>query len=106
MALSPVVSALHRLTIIELPRHPEPQQAWRDGPDPMVEQALAAYPRACHIAGTLSVPDPVRAARQFSYQVITEARLVTAYFTLPLAAPLRRDIAARAAELIVRAYRP
>jgi TetR/AcrR family transcriptional repressor of mexJK operon len=106
VALSPTVSALHRLTIAELPHHPELQRAWRDGAEPAVDQGLAEYLRACHDAGRLSVPDPVRAARQFSYQVIAEARVATAYGTLPLAAPLRRDIAGRAADLIVRAYRP
>jgi TetR/AcrR family transcriptional repressor of mexJK operon len=106
VALSPTVSALHRLTIAELPHHPGLQRAWREGAEPTVDHALASYLRACHAAGTLSVPDPVRAARQFTYQLITEARVATAYGTLPLAAPLRRDIAARAADLIVRAYRP
>jgi TetR/AcrR family transcriptional repressor of mexJK operon len=106
VALSPTVSALHRLTIAELPHHPELQRAWREGAEPTVDHALVSYLRACHAAGTLSVPDPVRAARQFAYQVITEARVATAYGTLPLAAPVRRDIVARAADLIVRAYRP
>lgn len=106
VALSPTVSALHRLTIAELPHHPELQRAWREGTEPTVDHALASYLRACHAAGTLSVLNPVHAARQFAYQVIMEARLATAYGTLPLAAPVRRDIAARAADLIVRAYRP
>jgi TetR/AcrR family transcriptional repressor of mexJK operon len=71
-----------------------------------MDTGLAGYLRAHAAAGTLSVPDPVAAARQFAYQLITEARVATAYGTQPLAAPLRRDIAARAADLIVRAYRP
>jgi TetR/AcrR family transcriptional repressor of mexJK operon len=106
IALAPTVSALHRLTIAELPHHPALQRAWRDGAEPIMDTGLAGYLRARHAAGTLSVPDPVAAARQFAYQLITEARVATAYGTQPLAAPLRRDIAARAADLIVRAYRP
>ena len=106
LALSPTVAALHRLTIAELPHHPELQRLWRGGAEPTMDNGIAAYLRGCDAAGTLAVPDPVRAARQFAYQVITEARVATAYGTQQLAAPLCRDIAARAADLIVRAYRP
>lgn len=106
VVLSPTVSALHRLTIAEVTHHPELQRAWREGAEPRMDHAVATYLRGCHAAGTLHVPDPSTAARQFSCLLITEARVATAYGTQPLAVPLRRAIAAGAADLIVRAYRP
>ncbi|HEX4247217.1 MAG TPA: TetR/AcrR family transcriptional regulator [Pseudonocardia sp.] len=106
VALEPTVAALHRLTIAELPHHPELQRIWRAGSEPFLDDALAKYLRACDERGQLSVPDPNQAARQFAYLLITEARVATAYGTLQLAAPLRRAIAARAADLIARAHRP
>ena len=44
--------------------------------------------------------------RVVSKSLITEARVATAYGTQQLAGPLRRAIAARAADLIARAHRP
>jgi TetR/AcrR family transcriptional regulator, mexJK operon transcriptional repressor len=104
--LSPTVSALHRLTIAELPHHPELQRVWREGAEPSLDNGIAAYLRRCQQAGTLTVPDPTLAARQFSYLLSTEARVATAYGTLSLAAPLRRSIAATCADLLVRAHLP
>ena len=106
VALEPRVAALHRLTIAELPHHPELQRIWRAGSEPFLDDALAKYLRACDERGQLSVPDPNQAARQFAYLLITEARVATAYGTQQLAAPVRRAIAARAADLIARAHRP
>lgn len=104
--LSPRVSALHRLTVAELPHHPELQRAWRDIADPATKLGIAPYLRACHEAGTLVVPDPARAARQFAYLLIAEARVATLHGTQPLAPVLGRAIAATTADLIVRAHRP
>jgi TetR/AcrR family transcriptional regulator, mexJK operon transcriptional repressor len=106
VVLHPTVAALHRLTIAEVAHHPELQRAWREGAEPTLDRNVADYLRRCTEAGTLEVPDPPRAARQFSYGLITEARVATAYGHEQLAAPLRRNIAAAAADLIVRAYRP
>jgi TetR/AcrR family transcriptional regulator, mexJK operon transcriptional repressor len=106
VVLSPTVSALHRLTIAELPHHPELQRIWREGAEPTLDNGIAAYLRDCAAAGTLELTDPLRAARQFSHLLISEARVATAYGTQPLASALRRSIAAGCADLIVRAYRP
>ena len=106
VVLSPKVSALHRLTIAEAPHHPELQRAWRDGSEPILDNVIAAYLQHCHDTGLLEVPDPTRAARQFTYLMITEARVATAYGAHQLADPLMRSIAASAADLIARAYRP
>lgn len=106
VVLSPTVSALHRLTIAELPHHPELQRVWRDGAEPALDNGIVGYLRQCHVAGTLIVPDAALAARQFTYLLATEARVATAYGTQTLAAPLRRIIATTCADLITRAHRP
>jgi len=106
VVLSPTVSALHRLTIAELPHHPQLQRVWRDGAEPAMDNGIAAYLRHCHAAGTLAVPDAALAARQFTYLLTTEARVATAYGTQTLAAPLRRTIATTCADLITRAHCP
>lgn len=105
--LSPPIAALHRLTIAELPHHPELQRLWRDqtrkrGRD----ELIADYLRACDAAGVLRVPDPELATRQLSYLAITEARVLTFQGTQPLPKAERHRIAHDAADLIVRAHRP
>ncbi|HZZ50275.1 MAG TPA: TetR/AcrR family transcriptional regulator [Pseudonocardia sp.] len=105
VVLAPSVSALHRLTIAEMPHHPELQRIWRDGAEPTLDNGIAVYLRRCHDAGILHVPDPATAARQFSYLLITEARVATAYGTQQLAGPLRKVMALSAADLVVRAHR-
>lgn len=106
IVLAPKVSALHRLTIAELPHHPALQRAWREGAEPTMNDGIAEYLRTCQSAGSLVVPDPVRAARQFTALLVSEARVATAYGTQPLAAALGRVISAGCADLIVRAHRP
>jgi TetR/AcrR family transcriptional repressor of mexJK operon len=103
--LSPRVSALHRLAVAELPHHPELRRVWRDTADPATKLGIAPYLRACQQAGTLEVPDPARAARQFACLLIAEARVATLHGTEPLAPVMRRAIAAATADLIVRAHR-
>ncbi|MEU7857098.1 TetR/AcrR family transcriptional regulator [Nonomuraea sp. NPDC049141] len=103
IALSPRVAALHRLTIAEVGHHPELQRTWRASSSSL-DGGVADYLRECDGDGRLRVPDPVRAARQFSQLVITEARVDTAYGMLPLSPERRHAIAAEAADLIVRAH--
>jgi len=104
MALSPTIAALHRLTIAEIANHPELGRHWGDSAAPYLDQDLAEYLRHCDEAGTLDVPDPARAARQFAYLLVTEGRVASAYGTQPLNAARRRGIARDTAELIVRAH--
>lgn len=106
VALSPTVAALHRLTIAEIGNHPELSRQWGDGAAPYLDEELTGYLRRCGAAGTLDVPDPARAARQFAFLLITEGRMATAYGTKALPARQRRAIAAETADLIARAYRP
>jgi TetR/AcrR family transcriptional repressor of mexJK operon len=105
-ALSPALAALHRLTIAEIAHHPELSRQWGEGATPFLDDQLTGYLRRCHTAGTLDVPDPARAARQFAYLLITEGRVATAYGTRTLTSRRRRQIAAETADLIVRAHRP
>ncbi|WP_431915471.1 TetR/AcrR family transcriptional regulator [Nonomuraea jabiensis] len=105
IALSPRVSALHRLTIAEVAHHPELQRTWRES-SASADRTVVGYLRDSDADGRLRVPDPARAARQFSHLVITEGRVETAYGMLPLRPERRHAIAADAADLIIRAHRP
>jgi TetR/AcrR family transcriptional repressor of mexJK operon len=105
-ALSPTLAALHRLVLAEIDRHPELSRHWGDGAEPFLDRELTRYLRECDAAGTLDVPDPGRAARQFAFLLITEGRVATAYGTKALTPRARRAIAAETADLIARAYRP
>ncbi|MGW6279520.1 TetR/AcrR family transcriptional regulator [Kribbella sp. NPDC055071] len=105
--LSPPLAALHRLTIAELPHHPELQRMWRDETEkPSRDDLVIDYLRACDEKGILRVPDPGLATRQLNYLSITEARVATLQGTLPLTKDVRHRIAHEAADLIVRAHRP
>lgn len=105
--LSPPIAALHRLTIAELPHHPELQRMWRDDTiKPGRDDLIADYLRRCDAKGLLRVPDPVLATRQLGYLAITEGRVATLQGTQPLAKAERHRIAREAADLIVRAHRP
>lgn len=106
VALSPTVAALHRLTIAEIGNHPELNHHWSDTATPYLDEELTGYLRRCQSAGVLDVPDPVRAARQFAYLLITEGRVASVYGTKPLPSKQRRAIAAETADLVVRAHRP
>lgn len=105
-ALSPTLAALHRLVLAEIDRHPELSRHWGNGAEPFLDRELTRYFRECDAAGSLDVPDPGRAARQFAYLLITEGRMASAYGTKALTAKARRAIAAETADLIARAYKP
>ncbi|MEU1997578.1 TetR/AcrR family transcriptional regulator [Nocardia gamkensis] len=105
-ALSPTMAALHRLTIAEVVHHPELSRHWGDSSAPQLNHELTEYFRRCGVSGTLAVPDPGRAARQFAYLLITEGRVASAYGTRALTARQRTAIATETADLIVRAHRP
>jgi len=107
IVLSPRIAALHRLTIAELPHHPELQRMWRDDTDrPGTDTAVVDYLRECDRAGVLAVPDPELAARQLSFLAVSEGRVATLQGTQPLPDAERERIALQVADLIVRAHRP
>lgn len=107
IVLGPRIAALHRLTIAELPHHPELQRMWRDDTGrPGTDTAVADYLRECDRAGVLDVPDHELAARQLSFLAISEGRVVTLQGTQPFPEGERERIAQQVADLIVRAHRP
>ncbi len=105
--VDPTLSALRRLTISELPHHPELQEQWRETASPAASfRSVVDYFTACVDAGTLDVPDPERSARQFAYLLATDARTTTAQGAHPLDAAERRRIVDEVVDLFVRAHRP
>jgi TetR/AcrR family transcriptional regulator, mexJK operon transcriptional repressor len=105
-ALDPTVAALHRLTIAELPHHPELQQMWRDDQDFPEQDAIEAALRGFDELGVLDVPEPRLAAHQLVLLAVSEARVATLWGTRPLEPATSQQLARRSAELIVSASRP
>lgn len=104
---TPEIAALHRLTIAELTHHPELQRSWRDDErGKSLTGAIAAYLAACDDRGTLTVPDPATAARQFFFLASTEAQVRSLRGLEPLSNREINEIARDTASLIVRAHRP
>jgi TetR/AcrR family transcriptional repressor of mexJK operon len=104
---SPEIAALHRLTIAELTHHPELQRSWRDDErGRSLVDAIAAYLTACDGRGTLTVPDPATAARQFFFLASTEAQVRSLCGIEPLSNREINEIARDTADLIVRAHQP
>jgi len=104
---APEIAALHRLTIAELTHHPELQRSWRDDERGQnVIGAIAAYLTACDRRGTLTVPDPRTAARQFVWLASVEAQVRSLRGIEPLSNREISTIARDTASLIVRAHQP
>jgi TetR/AcrR family transcriptional repressor of mexJK operon len=104
---TPEIAALHRLTIAELTHHPELQRSWRDDQrGRSLTYAIADYLTACDGRGTLTVPDPATAARQFVFLASTEAQVRSLRGIEPLSNSEINEIARDTAGLIVRAHRP
>ena len=103
---TPEIAALHRLTIAELTRHPELQRSWRDlERGQRLRDAIAAYLTACDRRGTLTVPDPATAARQFVLLAATEAQVRSLRGIEPISKREIDSIARDTASLIVQAHR-
>jgi len=104
---APDSAALHRLTIAELAHHPELQRSWRDlERGQRLRDAIAAYLTACDRRGTLTVPDPATAARQFVNLAAVEAQVRSLRGIEPLSDNETDSIARDTAGLIVRAHQP
>jgi len=104
---TPEIAALHRLTIAELTHHPELQRSWRDDErGQSIIAAIAAYLAACDRHGTLTVPDPQTAARQFVWLASVEAQVRSLRGIEPLSGREISSIARDTATLIVRAHEP
>jgi TetR/AcrR family transcriptional repressor of mexJK operon len=105
VVLDPTVAALQRLTISELPRHPQLQKMWRSGAQSTsLLTSVTSYFNRCNEAGSLAVADPARAARQLVFLVATEARTSTSYGVAQLTGPERDRILRETTDLFVAAF--
>jgi TetR/AcrR family transcriptional regulator, mexJK operon transcriptional repressor len=103
---APEVAALQRLMIAELPHHPGLLRYWRDdGRSQSLADAVAAYLTACDRRGTLTVPDPGTAARQFVLLASVEAQVRSLRGIEPLGDREISNIARDTANLIVQAHK-
>ncbi|WP_433177035.1 TetR/AcrR family transcriptional regulator [Actinoallomurus sp. CA-150999] len=101
---APDHAALHRLTIAELPHHPELQRSWRDD-GTAVTEVIAAYLAERDRQGELSVPDPVRIARQFATLLGAEGQVRSLRGAEQLTDAQFQEIARETTDLIIRACR-
>lgn len=106
ITLSPRVAALRRLMISELGRRPELREIWNRGGPSQVGDLLRDEFAALDRAGRLQVPDPTRAAQALVALLTHEGNMRSLYGVQELTDDDRRDIAAHAADTVLRAYRP
>jgi TetR/AcrR family transcriptional repressor of mexJK operon len=98
------VAAFRRLVIAEQLRHPELMDEWTQ-PRPGFEQAFAGEVGRQAALGTIEVDDPVRAARQLTTLVFTEAVSRSRYGLRPLSDAEIGVIVDEGVDLWLRAYR-
>ncbi|WP_165922153.1 TetR/AcrR family transcriptional regulator [Pseudonocardia endophytica] len=106
LTMSPRVAALRRLIIGELDRRPDLRAMWNEGGPAELTARLADEFAALDRAGRLEVPDAGRAADQLISLLSHEANMRSLYGVRELGPDERRDIADRAADMVLRAYRP
>lgn len=98
-------SALRRLVIAEVARHPSLRTACADGePQQLVEYLVDLLTRRTE-RGELSVDDPATVARQFVALLVQQGLHRSMYGTRPLPGHEAAAICEKAADLFVRAYR-
>jgi TetR/AcrR family transcriptional regulator, mexJK operon transcriptional repressor len=98
-------SALRRLVISEVARHPSLRPACSDGePQQLVTYLVDLLTRRTE-RGELSVDDPATVARQFVALLVQQGLHQSMYGTRPLPGHEAAAICERAADLFVRAYR-
>ncbi|WP_413801373.1 TetR/AcrR family transcriptional regulator [Streptomyces iranensis] len=99
-------SALRRLVIAEVARHPSLRPACAEGEPQQLVKYLAEMLGRRTGSGELSVPDPATAARQFVALIIQQGLYQSMYGTRPLPEDEATAVCESAADLLVRAYRP
>ncbi|MGV9854214.1 TetR/AcrR family transcriptional regulator [Streptomyces sp. NPDC003442] len=99
-------SALRRLVIAEVARHPSLRPACAEGEPQQLVKYLAEMLGRRTGSGELSVPEPATAARQFVALIIQQGLYQSMYGTRPLAEDEAAAVCEGAADLLVRAYRP
>lgn len=108
-ALDPHVSALRRLIIAEVGRHPQLDQACGDGDrptGPAVVRWLSHRIEVLSARGALDAPDPRKAARQFVSLLLHEGQQRSGYGTAELSERDLAEICGDATDLFLRAFRP
>ncbi|WP_432035822.1 TetR/AcrR family transcriptional regulator [Streptomyces cucumeris] len=98
-------SALRRLVIAEVGRHPSLRTACAEGEPRQLVISLAGMLDRRTGSGELDVPDPASAAGQFVALLVQQGLHQSMYGTRPLAAEVAASICEKAADLVVRAYR-
>ncbi|ASQ96924.1 TetR/AcrR family transcriptional regulator [Streptomyces sp. 11-1-2] len=99
-------SALRRLVIAEVARHPSLRPACAEGEPQQLVTHLAELLGRRTGRGELTVPEPATAARQFVALIVQQGLYQSMYGTCPLADAQAAAVCESAADLLVRAYRP
>ncbi|MGW3426952.1 TetR/AcrR family transcriptional regulator [Streptomyces melanosporofaciens] len=99
-------SALRRLVIAEVARHPSLRPACAEGEPQQLVTHLAELLGRRTARGELTVPEPATAARQFVALIVQQGLYQSMYGTCPLADTQAAAVCESAADLLVRAYRP
>ncbi|MEU1949858.1 TetR/AcrR family transcriptional regulator [Streptomyces sp. NPDC059474] len=99
-------SALRRLVIAEVARHPSLRPACAEGEPQQLVTHLAELLGRRAARGELTVPEPATAARQFVALIVQQGLYQSMYGTCPLADAQAAAVCESAADLLVRAYRP
>ncbi|WKX72544.1 TetR/AcrR family transcriptional regulator [Streptomyces sp. XD-27] len=98
-------SALRRLVIAEVARHPSLRPACAEGEPQALVAYLAAMLRRRTERAELDVPEPETGARQFVALLVQQGLHQSMYGTRALAGSEAAAICEQAADLFVRAYR-
>jgi TetR/AcrR family transcriptional repressor of mexJK operon len=102
--LSAEVAALRRVMIAELARLPALRVLWNSGAPNATVAHLSAEVAALSARGVLDVPGVPVAVEQFLALLSHPANLRSLFGVVPLTGAERREIAASAADMFVRAY--
>lgn len=104
--LDPESAALRRVILAEVVHDPSLAPACKEGTPKVIKQGLADRFARLSDEGALEIDDPMLGARQFIALIMFEGEKLSAYGTQPLNDEERHTIAADAARLFLRAYRP
>jgi TetR/AcrR family transcriptional repressor of mexJK operon len=102
--LTAEVAALRRIMIAELHRRPALRDLWDSGAPNATAAHLATEVATLDAQGVLSIPSVPVAVEQYFSLLVHPAHMRSLYGVTPLTASARRDIAAAAADMFVRAY--
>jgi TetR/AcrR family transcriptional repressor of mexJK operon len=104
LLLRPDLSALRRLVIFEVERHPELREAWQRGGPRQLRSRLADHLARRALRGELAIDDPDRAAGHLMALVSGEAQERSRFGTVPLPAAEMDEIVTAGVTVFLRAY--